>query len=139
MMRDPREALMLAFCEIAREKRPRWVIWENVSGVLSSHKEGTLAPSSGRWGNAGTDSPAGFLTIDTTEFPKDAEECLLSDIMETIVPSEYFLTARTARGMLRSAKKRLSLSPSLLRSLRISICFLGRSSSDSARDSKQDF
>ena len=31
---------MLTFCEIAREKRPRWVLWENVAGVLSSN-EGT--------------------------------------------------------------------------------------------------
>jgi DNA (cytosine-5)-methyltransferase 1 len=37
-LRDPRGGLALTFCEIAREKRPRWVIWENVPGVLSSNK-----------------------------------------------------------------------------------------------------
>ena len=35
-LRDPRGALALTFCEIAREKRPRWVVWENVPNVLSS-------------------------------------------------------------------------------------------------------
>lgn len=33
---DPRGALALAYCKIAQEKRPRWIVWENVDGVLSS-------------------------------------------------------------------------------------------------------
>jgi len=37
-LRDPRGKLALAFCKIAQEKRPRWVVWENVPGVLSSGK-----------------------------------------------------------------------------------------------------
>ena len=35
---DKRGRLALTFCEIAREKRPRWVVWENVDSVLSSNK-----------------------------------------------------------------------------------------------------
>jgi DNA (cytosine-5)-methyltransferase 1 len=37
-LRDPRGKLAIAFCKIAQEKRPRWVVWENVPGVLSSGK-----------------------------------------------------------------------------------------------------
>jgi site-specific DNA-cytosine methylase len=33
---DPRGGLMLTYLEIARCLRPRWVVWENVPGVLSS-------------------------------------------------------------------------------------------------------
>jgi len=33
---DPRGKLILTFGEIARKKRPRWVVWENVTDVLSS-------------------------------------------------------------------------------------------------------
>ncbi len=33
---DTRGQLMLTFCELAARKRPRWVVWENVPGVLSS-------------------------------------------------------------------------------------------------------
>ena len=33
---DPRGRLALTFGEIAKEKRPRWVVWENVPNVLSS-------------------------------------------------------------------------------------------------------
>lgn len=37
-LRDPRGRLALAYAEIVRSKRPRWIVWENVPGVLSSHK-----------------------------------------------------------------------------------------------------
>jgi len=33
---DPRGNLMLTFASIARRYRPRWLVWENVPGVLSS-------------------------------------------------------------------------------------------------------
>ena len=36
-LRDPRGGLMLTYLEIARSFRPRWLVWENVPGVLSSH------------------------------------------------------------------------------------------------------
>jgi site-specific DNA-cytosine methylase len=36
-LRDPRGGLMLTYLEIAASFRPRWVVWENVPGVLSSH------------------------------------------------------------------------------------------------------
>jgi DNA (cytosine-5)-methyltransferase 1 len=37
-LNDPRGNLMLTFGAIANHFRPRWVIWENVPGVLSSNK-----------------------------------------------------------------------------------------------------
>jgi len=36
-LHDPRGGLMLTFLEIAQCFKPRWVVWENVPGVLSSH------------------------------------------------------------------------------------------------------
>jgi len=35
---DPRGNLMLTYLTIARRYRPRWVVWENVPGVLSSNR-----------------------------------------------------------------------------------------------------
>jgi DNA (cytosine-5)-methyltransferase 1 len=35
---DPRGNLMLTYLAIAHRYRPRWVVWENVPGVLSSNK-----------------------------------------------------------------------------------------------------
>lgn len=37
-MDDPRGQLALQFCHILESVRPRWVIWENVPGVLRSNK-----------------------------------------------------------------------------------------------------
>jgi DNA (cytosine-5)-methyltransferase 1 len=34
---DPRGNLMLTFGHVAAKYRPRWLVWENVPGVLSSH------------------------------------------------------------------------------------------------------
>lgn len=36
-LRDPRGNLALTYLAIADKYRPRWVVWENVPGVLSSH------------------------------------------------------------------------------------------------------
>ena len=35
-LEDPRGNLALAFCDLVRRARPRWVVWENVPGALSS-------------------------------------------------------------------------------------------------------
>lgn len=34
---DPRGGLVYRFCELVRDRKPRWIIWENVQGVLSSN------------------------------------------------------------------------------------------------------
>ena len=36
-LEDPRGGLMLTYLEIAQRLRPRWIVWENVPGVLSSN------------------------------------------------------------------------------------------------------
>jgi len=51
--RDPRGALALAYCRIAQEKRPRWVVWENVPGVLSSNKGRDFGAFLGALGECG--------------------------------------------------------------------------------------
>lgn len=60
-----RSSLVLTFAEIARKYRPRWLVWENVPGVLNSNEGRDFAdilglftgrriekPTTG-WGNAG--------------------------------------------------------------------------------------
>ena len=50
---DPRGNLMLTFLAIAERYRPRWLVWENVPGVLSSNKGkdfGTLLGAMGEIG-----------------------------------------------------------------------------------------
>jgi|SRR5580698_8289656 DNA (cytosine-5)-methyltransferase 1 len=37
-LRDARGNLALVFCQLAKRIQPRWIVWENVPGVLSSKK-----------------------------------------------------------------------------------------------------
>jgi len=82
--------------------------------------DGHLEPSSEGWQNSGMGSPTEFLTLSTSEWPRDAAVCSLSDILETgDVPQRYFLSATACRGILRRAEKRgKQLPASLERALR---------------------
>ena len=79
-------------------------------------EEGTLDPSSGCWANSGMGSPTGFLTLSSSEWPKDAAVCSLSDVLETgDVPLRFFLSATACKGILRRAEKRgKQLPPALM-------------------------
>ena len=50
---DPRGGLMLTYLEIARSLRPRWIVWENVPGVLSSGRGRDLGAFLGALGELG--------------------------------------------------------------------------------------
>jgi DNA (cytosine-5)-methyltransferase 1 len=59
---DPRGQLMLTFVELAARKRPRWVVWENVPGVLSSNKGGDFASFLGLLTGRDIQAPVGGWT-----------------------------------------------------------------------------
>ena len=69
--------------------------------------DGTLVPSSGRWQNSGMGSHIGCLTLNTSEFHKDVDVCLLSDVLETgYLPQKFYLSGKACSGILRRADKR---------------------------------
>jgi hypothetical protein len=77
---------------------------------------GILEPSSGCWQNAGMGSPTEFLTLNTSEWPRDAAVCSLSDVLETgEVPQRFFLSPTACKGILRRAEKRGKKLPEALR------------------------
>src|SRR5262252_2842936 len=84
-----------------------------------STEDGRLEPSSGRWRNAGTGSPTGFLTLDTSEFHSAGVVCLLSHILETgDLPQRYYLSTQACAGILRRAERRgKTLPENLMRAL----------------------
>lgn len=46
---DPRGNLALGFLKIVNELRPRWVVWENVPGVLSSWTDAEESEDGSKW------------------------------------------------------------------------------------------
>ena len=79
-------------------------------------EEKILGPFSGCWGNSGMGSPTAFLTLNISELPKDADECLLSDTLETgSVPHQYYLSQKACKGILRRAKNREKELPETLK------------------------
>jgi DNA (cytosine-5)-methyltransferase 1 len=56
---DPRGQLMYTFVELAARKRPKWVVWENVPGVLSSNKGADFASFLGLLTGRDIQAPAG--------------------------------------------------------------------------------
>jgi hypothetical protein len=64
-------------------------------------------------------SPTEFWTLNTSEWPSDADVCLLSDTLETgDVPQRFYLSAKACQGILRRAEKRnKTLSEPLQRAL----------------------
>ena len=83
---------------------------------LVAMEEGILAPSSGRWLNSGMGSPTECLTLKTSESHKDADVCLLSDVLETgNLPQKFYLSPRACQGILSRAEKRGKKLPPLLK------------------------
>ena len=79
-------------------------------------EDGILVPSSGRWSNSGMGSPTECWTLNTSEFHKDAEESLLSHILETgDLPQRFFLSEKACKGILRLAEERGRELPSALK------------------------
>jgi hypothetical protein len=60
-------------------------------------------------------SPTEFLTLNSSEWPSDADVCLLLDTLETgDVPQRFFLSAKACQGILRRAQKRGKTLPPML-------------------------
>src|SRR3990167_1630275 len=59
------------------------------------------------WPNSAIGGPTGCLTLSTSEWPKDAVVCSLSDILQSQpIPPKYYLSQKAAKGILRRAEKR---------------------------------
>lgn len=73
--------------------------------------------------NAGMVWRGACWTANTTEYPRDADECSLSDILEPHVLRKYYLTLKAAAGILRRAKARgRVLPPQLEHALNFMLC-----------------
>jgi hypothetical protein len=100
---DPRGNLMLTYLAIAEKYKPRYVVWENVPGVLSSNGGRDFGTFLGMLGQLGYGFAYRVLDAQYVQnmpsfpepFPNGGGVCSLSDILETgDVPQRFFLTVR---------------------------------------------
>ncbi len=145
---DPRGQLTLSFVELANQidtvraslnKSPSIIVWENVTGVLSSHDNafghflGALAgagcalqPARKRWANAGVVSGPSrivawrVLMPNISESPRLAEECLLWQVLEKgSIPERYYLSSRLCRRAIKTiTERRKNPNPFLIKALK---------------------
>ena len=92
--------------------------WYGKTSPVSCRRmeDGTLVPLSEAWSNSGIARAGECLTLSTTEWPKDAVVCSLSQVLETgEIPRKYFLSRLACSGILRRAEKRNKELPPMLR------------------------
>ena len=83
--------------------------WSKMSpDCFQAIQDTTLLSSSMKWSKGGVLnlSRGEYWTVNSLEFPKDAEESSLSQILEENVHQKYCLSAKAAQGILRRAEKR---------------------------------
>jgi hypothetical protein len=115
-MADRRGSLALVYLQLARRRRPAWLVWENVPGVLTSNGGRDFGAFLGGWRNSGMGGPTESWTLSTLEFPSGAVASSLSDILETgALPERYYLSPRACLGIVRRAARRGRALPEHLR------------------------
>lgn len=123
--------------------RPRFWCWENVPGALSSAGGGQTSEQSskkqsglsnqkcmylslkngaktGLWTEITGNLPGESWMLNTTESPRDAEDCTLSSILLDTVPEKYYLSEKACLGILRRSLKRGKELPSVLKNALVS-------------------
>lgn len=79
----------------------------------------TSSHSCERWGNSGIGGPTESWTLDTSEFPRAAVECLLSDILETgEVPQRYYFSLERCASLLERMKRFETIRPAFSMALK---------------------
>jgi len=136
-MADERGNLALEYIRLAYRLGVRWIVWENVPGVLSSNKGRDFAcflsgltgvdvtvpgkvDGKAGWRNsglvAGDEEHFSVAWRVLEQCPNADGVCSLSDVLETgDVPPRYYLSAKACQGILRRAEKRGKVLPQMLR------------------------
>lgn len=108
-----RSGLFYEFIRIVRDMptRPSFVVVENVPGMLTSNNGRDFASFSMKWSSSGVLnlSHGEHWTVDTSEFPKNANECSLSQILQENAHQKYLISKPTCEGILERVKERETL------------------------------
>lgn len=111
---------------------PRFMLWENVPGALSSNKgddfetvlnellhlshANEYVRHDGKWNNYGGYGAVAYRLVNAQYWgvPNDAEEFMLSQILVENPPTKYYLSVKAMDGILNRASRRGKKLPELL-------------------------
>ena len=97
---DARGTLFFEIARIAAVKKPKYLLLENVPGLLSHDGGRTFATILGTLDELGYDvewqvlNSADFSRAELRQYPNPEKECILSDFIEKSVPEKYCLSQR---------------------------------------------
>ena len=98
---DPRGTLFFELARLAEARKPPYLLFENVPGLLSIMTEGGhLRQSSTRWTDWGMVWNGNVLTAKISAFPSQETACTLSDILMSDVEEKYFLSPKQQEVLL---------------------------------------
>lgn len=94
------------------EDKPEWIIYENVKGMLSSNGGWDFFSIISEMDELGYDVEWQVLNTKISDCLRIGKECTLSDILENVVASKYYLSQRTVDKLISWESKSIqTLSP----------------------------
>ena len=103
---DTRGTLFFEIARIAAIKKPKYLLLENVPGLLSHDQGRTFAAIIGTLDELGYDvvwevlNSADFSRAELRQYPNPEKECILSDFIEKSVPEKYCLSQTQIQKLL---------------------------------------
>ena len=103
---DARGTLFFEIARIAAVKKPKYLLLENVPGLLSHDQGRTFATIIGTLDELGYDvvwevlNSADFSRAELRQCPNPEKECILSDFIEKSVPEKYCLSQMQIQKLL---------------------------------------
>ena len=103
---DTRGTLFFEIARIAAIKKPKYLLLENVPGLLSHDQGSTFATIIGTLDELGYDvvwevlNSADFSRAELRQCPNPEKECILSDFIEKSVPEKYCLSQMQIQKLL---------------------------------------
>ena len=97
---DARGTLFFEIARIAAVKKPKYLLLENVPGLLSHDQGRTFAAILGALDELGYDVAWEVLNSADFEVPQSRKECILSDFIEKNAPEKYCLSRTQIQKLL---------------------------------------
>ena len=103
---DARGTLFFEIARIAAIKKPKYLLLENVPGLLSHNEGRTFATILSTLDELGYDvvwevlNSADFSRAELRQYPNPEKECILSDFIEKSVPEKYCLSQMQIQKLL---------------------------------------